>query len=361
MGRAAIAILSTENLLHNLAMLKQVSNHKPIMAMIKANAYGHGLRSVASRLEGQVQSFGVASIDEAMALRKAGIKSPITLIEGVFEPDELLLASTQGFHVVFHEAQQINWLEKSTLPRPLTCWLKIDTGMGRLGFMPEQAQEIYQRLAQNPHVAQPCHVISHFACADVPQHPLNQQQIQRFQSFVKDCAGLKSLANSAAVFNFPQAHFDVIRPGIALYGISPLPDKTAAELNLRPVMTLQTRLIAVRHMTRGASIGYGSEYICPEDMLVGVFAMGYGDGYPRSARRGTPLLVNGVRCQLVGRVSMDMATVDLRACPQAKTGDPVVLWGQQLPIEEVASYTAQIPYDLLTGVQQRVKFFWTIN
>lgn len=359
MSRAAIAILSTENLLHNLEVLKKRSPQSQVMAMIKANAYGHGLRSVALRLEKNVQSLGVASIDEAIALRKVGIKGAITLIEGVFEPDELLIASSQNFHVIFHHESQLEWLEKSSLPLPLRVWLKIDSGMGRLGFSLDSAKNAYQRLSQNPQIVQPIGIISHFACADEEKHPLNAQQIQAYQTFIHGLPGPKSFANSPAIFHFPQAHYDVVRPGLALYGVSPLPEKSAKELGLKPVMTLQTRLIATHLLKKGSSIGYGSQFICPEDMWVGVVAMGYGDGYPRTARNGTPVLVNNIRCQVVGRVSMDMTTIDLRTCPGAKIGDPVILWGNGLPIEEVAQHTAQIPYDLLCAIQPRVKFHWT--
>lgn len=359
MSRAAVAILSTENLLHNLAVIKKTSGNKDIMVMIKANAYGHGLRSVARRVQGQVDSLGVASIDEALALRKAGVNAPITLIEGVFEPNELLIASSQRFRVVFHDPVQIAWLESNTLPLPVRAWLKVDSGMGRLGFNLKEAGMYYERLSRSSQIAKPLGIMSHFACADVADHPLNKKQMQAFEQFAKDLSGPKSFANSAAIFQFPAAHYDVVRPGLAAYGISPIPKKTAAELGLRPVMTLQTRLIGVRMMEKGSSIGYGSQFICPEDMPVGVIAMGYGDGYPRSARTGTPVLVNQTRCQLVGRVSMDMSTIDLRNLPSAVVGDPVTLWGAQLPIEEVATYTANIPYDLVTGVQQRVKFYWT--
>ncbi len=359
MSRAAIAILSTENLIHNIQVIQRISNGKKIMGMIKANAYGHGLRSVASRLARFVDSLGVASIDEALAIRKVGIKVPITLIEGVFEPDELLIASSQRFHVVFHDETQLNWLEKCSLPLPLQAWLKIDSGMGRLGFSPERAKKAYDQLTQHPHILQPVGIMSHLACADEPGHPLNQIQMNTFKSFTENLPGPKSLANTAGIFCLPETHYDVIRPGISIYGISPIPGKTAQELGLRPVMSLQTRLIAVRPLNKGASIGYGSQFICPQDMPVGVVAMGYGDGYPRTARNGTPVLVNQVRCKIVGRVSMDMLTIDLTDCVSAKVGDSVILWGDQLPIEEVATYTNHIPYDLVTGVQQRVQFHWT--
>ncbi|HSW73919.1 MAG TPA: alanine racemase [Candidatus Limnocylindria bacterium] len=361
MSRAAIAILSTENLLHNLAVIKSHAPQSKVIAMVKANAYGHGLRSVSLRLQKHVYSLGVASIDEALALRDVGIKIPITLMEGVFEPDELLVASCQGFHVVFHEQEQLRWLERLSLPLPLTAWLKIDTGMGRLGITMADARQAYQHLANNKFIVQPIGIMSHLACADELDHTLNKQQLAAFADFVSNLPGPKSLCNSAGVFQFKHHQYDVVRPGIALYGASPLADKSAAELGLKPVMTLQTRLISARIVPQGSAIGYGSRFVCPQDMPIGVIAMGYGDGYPRTVQEGTPILVNGTRCTIIGRVSMDMATIDLRPCPTATIGDPVILWGEGLPVDEVAQFTHHVSYDILTGVQSRVKFHWTLN
>ena len=359
MSRAAIAILSTENLFHNLEVIKKASPRSKVMAMIKANAYGHGLRSVALRIGKNVDSLGVASIDEALALRKIGVKTQMTLVEGIFEPDELLIASSQQFHVVFHHESQLEWLEKTALPLPLKAWLKIDTGMGRLGFSLDDAKSAYQRLSKSSQVIHPIGIMSHLACADQQDHPLNQSQIREFSEFIKNLPGPKSLCNSPALFQFESHQHDVVRPGLAMYGVSPIQGKSAQDLGLKPVMTLQTRLIAVHTLKKGSSIGYGGQFVCPEDMPVGVIAMGYGDGYPRTARNGTPVLVNHTKCQVVGRVSMDMTTIDLRTCPSAKIGDPVVLWGNGLPIEEVATHTAHVAYDLLCGIQPRVKFHWT--
>lgn len=359
MSRATIAILSTENLLHNLSIIKQQSPQSRVIAMVKANAYGHGIRSVALRLEKQADALGVASIDEALSLRRIGIKAPIVLMEGIFEPDELLIASCERFQVVFHEKSQLEWLEQTSLPLPLQAWLKIDTGMGRLGFNLEEATKAYEILSSSPKIVQPIGVMSHFACSDDQNHPLNQHQIQAFNTFVKNHHGPKSMHNSAGLFQFPDEKYDFVRPGIALYGASPFKDRSAADLGLKPVMTLQTRLISVRTALKGSSIGYSARFTCPEDMPIGVISVGYGDGYPRTAQDGTPVLVNNVRCQIVGRISMDMATIDLRPNPEAKIGDPVVLWGEGLPIEEVAAFTHHIPYDLLTAVQTRVKFHWT--
>ncbi len=363
MSRAAFAILSTENLLHNLAIIKKRAPGSSIIAMIKANGYGHGLRSTALRLENQVQSFGVASIDEALALRRVGIKIPITLMEGVFEPSELLIAACENFHVVFHEQMQLNWLkaQASLLPLKLTAWIKIDTGMGRLGFMLDEAADAYKFLMNHGQVNQPVGIMSHFACADEPDHQLNQQQHDLFSRFVADKEGPKSFCNSAAIFTRTADHYQVVRPGISLYGVSPLPAVNGVDLGLRPVMTLQTRLMAVRRVQQGSTIGYGASFTCLEPMPIGVIALGYGDGYPRTARDGTPVLINGVRCPLIGRISMDMMTVDLRNFPTAKVNDPVVLWGDGLPLEEIALCTQQSPYDIVTAVQSRVKFHWTLS
>jgi len=360
MSRTAIAVLSTENLLHNLQVIKgNLAPKTKVIAMVKANAYGHGLRSVSSRLDNHIDMLGVASIDEAQALRKAGVNAPIMLAEGVFEPNELLIASAEKFHVVFHNESQILWLEKSTLPTPLQSWIKVDTGMGRLGFPADKAKHFHTRLSSCPQAASSVKIMSHFACSDEVDHPLNQKQIQTFKELTHNINGERSLCNSAAVFNFPDHHYDYVRPGLALYGISPIANKSAEELNLKPVMTLQTSLISVQMMKKGASIGYGARYICPDDMPVGVIAFGYGDGYPITAKDGTPVLVNNTECHLIGRVSMDMITVDLRRCPQAKVGDPVILWGAGLPLEKVTAHTQNIAWDILTGVQHRVKFLWT--
>jgi alanine racemase len=359
MSRTATAILSTENLLHNLQVIKTRSNSAKIIAMIKANAYGHGIRSVGLRLDKNVDMLGVASIDEAMILRKVGVSCPIILMQGVFEPNEFLLASTENLHVVFHNTTQLKWLDKVILPRPLKSWIKINTGMGRLGFNLKEAEEIYSKLSRHKNVDEPVMVMSHFGCAEDVDHHLNYQQIEAFKDFKKNLNTEFSLCNSAGILNFPDYTFDYVRPGIMLYGVSPLPKKYAQEFDLKPVMTLQTNLMSVQNLPKGSSVGYGARYICPENMPVGIVAFGYGDGYPVTAQDGAPILVNNIKCSLIGRVSMDMLAVDLRPCSNAKVGDPVVLWGDGMPIERLAEHTSNITWDILTGVQHRVKFLWT--
>jgi len=356
---SATAILSTENLIHNVATIRNKVPYARILAMIKANAYGHGIRSVALRIEPYVDGLGVARIEEAIALRAVGVRSAIVIMSGVFSASAFALAAQEKFSVVLHDIAQLHWLEKSVLSVPLRVWIKIDTGLGRLGFHPEAGLAAYIALKQDARIEQPIGVMSHMACADVPQHLLNTEQLSLFAAVAQQVDGPKSICNSAGVFAFPEHHYDLVRPGIALYGISPLAGISAASLDLKPVMTINTRLIAVKQVQKGKSLGYGAGFICPETMPIGIIALGYGDGLPRTMTDGAPIMVNDVCCRIVGRVSMDMVTIDLRACPTACVGDPVVVWGEGLPLEELVAYTSHIPYDMLTAVQSRVKFTWT--
>ena len=358
MSRPTTATLSTANLLHNVTTIRAAAPRAKLLAMVKANAYGHGLIQTAQKLAAHVDALGVASIDEALQLRNAGIQSPITLIEGIFEPAELPIAAQQNFTVVFHTRSQLDWLAATKLTSSLSAWLKIDTGMGRLGFLPEDAPAALHALTTSPNIRQPVGLMSHFARADEPAEAQNRDQIACFEKFAAAHNGPKSLCNSAAIFSFPDQHYDWVRPGLALYGGAPVSGHTAAALGLKPVMTLHTRLISVKTLRRGQPVGYGARFICPEDMPIGIMAAGYGDGYSRATRTGAPILIDGIRCQIAGRVSMDMAAIDLRAHPGAKVGSKVILWGEGLPVEEVALHTDSINYDLLTGLQPRAKTIW---
>lgn len=358
MARKTLCTLSTANLLHNLDVIKAKALKSKIMAMVKANAYGHGIRSVSQRLQGTIDALGVACIDEALALRQAKVTTPITLVEGVFAPEELQIAAEQGFSVVFHSDHQVRWLEQKKLPAKLRAWIKINTGMGRLGFSPEAGALAMKTLSENDSIVQSVGMMSHFACADDPEHPMNAKQISAFTSFASKYPGEKSLCNSAALFAFPQMQHDWVRPGLALYGASPFVGKSAASLGLKPVMTFKTELIAIQKFKRGDSVGYGANFICPEDMPVGIASVGYGDGYPRLVQEGASVLVGEERCSLLGRIAMDMAAVDLRPCANAIVGDKVTLWGEGLPVEDLATYSDRLSYDLMTGIQNRVRFEW---
>ncbi len=359
MPRTSFAILSSENLIHNAKVMQKKAAPAKVIAMVKANAYGHGIRSVSLRLEPYVDMFGVASIDEALVLRKVGVKAPILLAEGAFEANELLEASALGFQLVFHNQLQLDWLNKLSLPRPIHAWLKVNTGMNRLGFMPAQAEQVFEQLSNCEQVFNPVRIMSHFACSEDKNHPLNAQQIATFNAFAEGKKALKTLNNSAAVYNFPETNYDFVRPGVALYGYSPFEHKTPDEIGLKPVMTVQSALISVYDIEKGARVGYGARYVAARNMRVGVVAFGYGDGYPTTIAEGAPVIVNHTRCATIGKVAMDMLTVDLTHCPNAQIGDPVILWGEGLPVEDLAEYTRNSAYDILTGVQQRVKFLWT--
>lgn len=299
--------------------------------------------------------FGIACIDEALILRKIGIQTPIILLEGVFEANELMLASIEEFHVVFHSDHQIEWLNTQSLPKPINAWLKVDTGMGRLGFGIEQAFNVYEKLTKCSLVAKPVRIMSHLACADDKQHPLNYKQIHSFQEFVASLSRMYaieySLCNSAGIINFPECNYDFVKPGLSLYGASPISTYTNIDLNLKPVMTLQTNIIAIKSVAKGSSIGYGARYICFKDMKIAIIAFGYGDGYPANTTDGTPVLINETKCKIVGRVSMDMTAIDITDCPDAKIGTPVILWGNGLPVEEVAKFSDISCYEILSRVQ----------
>lgn len=352
MARPVRALLSAAALRHNFSEVRTRAPHSRVMAVVKANGYGHGIVWVAQTLA-DVDAFGVACIEEALTLREAGITKPVTLLEGFFEPSELQPISQYSLWPAIHHEQQLRALELARLDKPISVWIKLDTGMHRLGFKPEQFAAVYARLKASANVAD-IRVMSHFANADDPQHASTREQIERFTAQVARTDTERSFANSAGIVAWPDAHLDWVRPGIMLYGGAPLVKTPAQSLNLKPVMTLETALIAVHRYNKGESIGYGGEFHCPEDMAVGVAAIGYGDGYPRRMPAGTPVLVNGKRAPLAGRVSMDMITVDLRSQPNAKPGDPVLLWGEGLPADEVAACAKTISYELFCQLTARV-------
>jgi alanine racemase len=356
MSRAAQAIINLSALTHNLQRAKTAAPSAQVLAVIKANGYGHGIVRVAKALERDAGRFAVASLEEAMELREAGITKPIVLLEGFFEASELPLVLQHNLDIVVHHQIQLDILRKSNAANTkLNVWLKIDTGMHRLGFPTENVKTVWQELNSNASIDS-ITLMTHLANADDQHDDYTDIQLERFKQCTRDLPGLRSVANSAGILGWPATHWDINRPGIMLYGSNPFTTGTGADVGLKPVMTLQTRLIAVHHFKKGEPIGYGGTWKCPQDMLVGVAAIGYGDGYPRHAGSGTPVLVNGQRAQLAGRVSMDMIGIDLRNTPNAKVGDPVILWGEGLPIDEIAHCASTISYELLCGVTQRVKF-----
>lgn len=365
MSRAAQAIINLSALKHNLQCAKDAAPSTKILAVIKANGYGHGIVRVAKALSdsaansvsGLADGFAVASVEEALLLREVGISKPIVLLEGFFSTDELPLILQHGFEVVVHHQVQLDILNrlKPHNSTHLNVWLKIDTGMHRLGFPMEKARAVWQALQSHPMIRS-ITLMTHLAKADDTQDGFTDKQVARFNKYTDGIIAPRSIANSAGLLGWPATHADIVRPGIMLYGGTPFINGNGADVGLQPVMTLKTQLIAVNLCNKGEAIGYGGTWTCPQDMPVGIAAIGYGDGYPRHACNGTPVLVNGKRTQLVGRVSMDMISIDLRSIPDAKVGDPVVLWGEGLPVEEIARSASTISYELLCGVARRVKF-----
>ena len=353
MTRPARACIDLSALKHNFKLTRQAAPGCRVMAIIKANAYGHGLLPVAQALE-DADAFGVVTLEEAIALREAGFDRRILLLEGAFDSAEAMLISGYRVDIVVHHASQLEMLEQASLSQPVNVWLKLDSGMHRLGFSEADFPDAVRRLQQIGQVGS-IFYMSHLACADEADNPCSSSQQQRFSDATEGLSGERSLANSAGILVWPECHFDWVRPGIMLYGSSPLPGSTARALDLRPVMTLESRLIAVNTLRQGDAVGYGSDWVCPEPMRVGVVAMGYGDGYPRHLPSGTPVLVNGVPAALAGRVSMDMITLDLRPVPDAKVGDRVTLWGDGLPVDDIAERAGTIAYELLCGVSNRVQ------
>jgi alanine racemase len=350
MSRPARALLDPQALRHNLEVARQCAPRARIMAVVKANAYGHGLVWVANTL-GKADALGVSSIEEALTLRRAGIRKPVCLLEGFFAPDEIPQLVEHDLSTAIHNDSQIALLEAARPTGKVDVWIKIDSGMHRLGFAPEAFAKAHARLRKCPGVGT-IRAMSHLACADDRRNPATSGQVAGFLALTSESGLERSLANSAGIAAWPDSHLDWVRPGIMLYGGIPVAGDN--ELDLKPVMTLTTALIAVHHRRKNEAIGYGGDYRCPEDMPVGVAAIGYGDGYPRHARPGSPVLLNGKRVPLIGRVSMDMITLDLRSQPHARIGDPVVLWGAGLPVDEVASNASTISYELLCHVAERI-------
>ena len=355
MSRPTSATIHTDALQHNLSQVRRRAPDSRVMAVVKADGYGHGLERVARALSG-ADAFGVAALSDAERLRAAGLSQPIVLLSGFDEPDDLPQLRRLNVETAVHHAFQLEMLEQAPAGEPIRCWLKLDTGMHRLGFAPEHVRDAHARLQAMPSVAGDIVLMNHFASSDEFDNPQTREQLRVFADCTTGLPGPRSLANSAAVLGWPDAHADWVRPGGALYGISVVEGKPGTEFGLRPAMTLGTRLIAVNRIRKGERIGYAATWECPEDMPVGVAAIGYGDGYPRHVPAGTPVLVNGRPADIIGRVSMDLMTIDLRTQPQARPGDPVVLWGEGLPVETVAMAAGTIGYEPVCSITRRVRF-----
>ena len=352
MQRNARASIDLAALRHNLARVRDAAPRSRVMAAVKAEAYGHGMLRIAEALA-DADGFAVACLDEALALRDAGIEKPILVLQGAQSEAQLEAAATHEVSLCIHHQQQLRQLETARLSRPVSVWLKIDSGMHRLGVAPGEAPSIHAALAASANVKGTPALMTHFARADERDADATPAQIKTFDDAITGLAGEQSLANSAAILAWPHSHRDWVRPGSILDGSSPFVNGDATQDGLKPVMTLRAPLIAIRQMKKGDAIGYGASWTCPEDMPIGCIAIGYGDGYPRHAPSGTPVLINGQRAPLAGRVSMDLLTVDLRGIA-AKVGDSVTLWGRGLSVDEIARHAGTISYELTCSVGPNV-------
>jgi alanine racemase len=346
--------IDTGALRHNLEVIRRVAPKSRVMAVIKANAYGHGL-IVAARALDAADALAVARVDEGLALRAAGVKTPIVLLEGVLDAEQLKAAAAADFELVVHSPEQIELLQAAPGGVRFKVWLKLDSGMNRLGFKGEAFRSAYAALNQLPALKTPINLITHLASADMPELPTTAEQLMVFAAATRALPGERSVASSAALLGLPDSQADWVRPGLCLYGASPFRGSKGADHGLRPVMTLRSRIIAVKDLVVGEQVGYGGDWTATRPTRLAIVAVGYGDGYPRSASSGTPVLVNGEHAALAGRVSMDMIAIDTTDVKRApKVGDPVVLWGEGLPVEEVAIWAETMPYTLLCGINQRV-------
>ena len=350
--RPLVARIDTAALAHNLLLARRHAGTARVLAVIKANGYGHGLTRVADALR-TADGFAVLTLDEAAALRAQGYTHPIVLLEGWFHIDELPEIARLRLRPVVHREDQVDVLRKARLDNRIDLLLKLDTGMHRLGLPPQRLAAVLDRLRGAPQVGG-ITLMTHFACADAP-HIGVADQLARFREATRGLDLPVTLANSAALLRYPETLGDWVRPGIMLYGASPFAGQTGEDLGLLPVMTLESALIAVQTVRKGEGIGYGAAFVAPRDMRIGVVACGYADGYPRHAGTGTPILVDGRLSRTLGRVSMDMLAVDLSEVPNAHVGSPVTLWGRGLPVERVAEAAGTISYELLTALAPRVR------
>jgi alanine racemase len=353
MPRPIRARIRLDAVRHNYRQAKVLAPGAQALAVVKANAYGHGAVAVAHALAEEADGFAVAYLEEGLELRESGILAPILLLDGIFSPDEITILDRAGLTPVIHSGLQLEWLLAARPERPLDCWLKMDSGMHRMGFSPEEFAAAYADLADCPHVRSLV-LMSHFARADEPAHDYTEQQMRVFEQATAAMRAPRSLSNSAAVLAWPRAHGDWTRPGIMLYGASPFECALPPAASLRPAMTLESVLISVRDLDPGEPVGYGGRFVCERPTRVGVAAVGYADGYPRHAPDGTPVAVGGRMTRIVGRVSMDLVTLDLTGIEDAAIGDPVELWGAQVSANAVAEASGTIAYQLFTNISKRV-------
>lgn len=357
MSRPTQVTIDARALMHNVAHVKRLAPGRKIIAMVKANAYGCGLSSVVPILEDQVDAFGVACLEEALAIRHLGSRRDCVLFQGIFSADELSLVAQHHFQCVLHQPQQLKWLLAQPLLQKIKVWVKVNTGMQRLGFDSQEVYEVLAALKNCSWVDPDIGLMTHLASADEPDHYSNQKQLDLYHALhTPEMALCHSIANSAAILALPETHANVVRPGIMLYGVSPFAQQTGLELGLQPVMSFISALSAIHHCPAGVKVGYNGSWQTKRPSLIGIVAAGYGDGYPRHISENTPVWIKGSQVPIVGRVSMDMLTVDLTDVTLApEIGDAVELWGSNIAVERIAQSAGTIAYELLCQYSPRVR------
>lgn len=354
MSRQAEALIHTDALRHNLARVRESAPNSQVYAALKADGYGHGAVQVAQALD-QADGFALASLEEALQLRWSGIvDKPLVLLSTPINSQNLAICAEHNLQPVLFDAEHLAAVSQYK-GAPIKLWVKFDTGMHRLGLDPAQAPQIAARINDLSNVSI-AGWLTHLACGDDVNDARTPEQVQCFAQALGDLPGPRSIANSAGVLAWPETHLDIVRPGIMLYGASPLLHKSAEQLGLRPAMTLSAPLISIKDVPAGQAVGYGATWLAPQDSKVGVVAIGYGDGYPRHIGPQACVLLNGKRLPILGRVSMDMISVDLTACSEARLGDRVVLWGPGLPADEIAQDAGTIAYELFCQLTARVQW-----
>lgn len=363
MPRPITAIIHTQALRQNLELLRTAVPNSKVFAVVKANAYGHGIERVYDAFK-TADGFALLDIEEAKRLRALGWTGPILLLEGIFSPQDLFDCAQYKLSFTVHSEHQLEWLQQHIYPAQFDIFLKMNSGMNRLGFKPQQYRQVWRHLQHLNNVAKITHMM-HFSDADGQRFGQAgvDYQLAEFETHIQDLPGERSVSNSAAILRYPtQLHSDYVRGGIMLYGSSPdFPQHSIQDWGLAPTMSLRSELIAIQQLNTNESVGYGSSFVAKHDMSIGIVACGYADGYQRISPTGTPILVNGIRTRTIGRVSMDMLAVDLTPVPNAEIGSEVVLWGTSktgsiLPIDDVAAASGTVGYELMCGVTARVKF-----
>lgn len=356
MARPTLARIFPESLRHNAQQVRKLAPNSHIMACVKADAYGHDIEVASVALMDAVDGFAVACLEEALRVRRLTANKPILMLEGPQTADEIGEAMCKHLTLCLHDWHQLEWLRNHAGKQPVACWVKIDTGMHRLGFRPASVPKVLETLAQIPGYAPLPKLVlcTHFASADLPDNNGVREQLDAFDAATKGTNCAQSTANSAAILRTPDSHRDWVRPGYMLYGGSPLADSAPAALNLKPAMEFSARVISLRDVPQGERVGYGGRWEARRASRIATIAAGYGDGYPRHAPDGTPVLIEGVRLPLAGRVSMDMITVDVSDHPAVTVGSRAILWGEQLGVDEVAGRAGSIGYELLAGMPKRV-------